>query len=290
MAEGTEKSECSSAKNGDTTCHQQIAPLENNDPKAAGEESACSLSSTESLTMNDIPLGDEELLMMSMSGGGDVKSCLLRERSKTPPPIKSSQIDIGREFIANFNSINNSLKFSSRDGEKSRDSGVHLDEMSFTPCGDEDRAGSTTTGTGCGSANGPTESCSATLSTSTQPPADADPSRRHSKSSSLPHGVKLCPETGNTQSNDKQNVTASSSSLSDREDDKWVSLEEELRKAQTELKAKDAEVEVLKGIRQQVEGELEDLTASLFEVKNFSFFAYISSSSRIISVKLNIQF
>jgi hypothetical protein len=271
MAEGTEKAEANSGKDGET-CRQQIAPVNG---KVDDGESTCSLSSTESLpTMNDNPLGDEELLLNVSGNAVDVKNSLLRERSKTPPPMKSNQNDMGREFIANFNNINNSLKFSSsRDGEKSRDSGVHLDEMSCTPCGEEDRGSinSSNTGTGCGSVHEsvvpPQGNVGNVVSSSN--PAEADPSRRHSKSSSLPHGVKLCPEAGNTVngvSNEKVNVAASSSSLSDREDDKWTCLEEELRKAQTELKAKDAEVEILKGIRQQVEGELEDLTASLFEV------------------------
>lgn len=118
-----------------------------------------------------------------------------------------------------------------------------------------------------------------------------DGNRRHSKSSSLPHGVKLCSEkkegecdtgaVGGTLGDGvgvRQKKASSSSSMSDEmigrdEDrdssmsgDRWASLEEELRKAQTELKAKNAEVEQLKGIREQVEGELEDLTASLFQV------------------------
>lgn len=119
-----------------------------------------------------------------------------------------------------------------------------------------------------------------------------DGSRRHSKSSSLPHGVKLCSEKSEEDgpSGAGRPVKASpSSSMSDDsivrggEDkdssvsrDKWANLEEELRKAQSELKAKNAEVEQLKGIRQQVEGELEDLTASLFQVCPFllRMFAY----------------
>lgn len=120
--------------------------------------------------------------------------------------------------------------------------------------------------------------------------SNGDGSCRHSKSSSLPHGVKLCPEkkggeveTGasgiSMGAGIRQKKASSSSSMSDEnmardEDrdssmssDKWANLEEELRKAQTELKAKNAEVEQLKGIREQVEGELEDLTASLFQVR-----------------------
>jgi len=90
-------------------------------------------------------------------------------------------------------------------------------------------------------------------------------SRRHSKSSSLPHGVKLCPENSsvaaaNTDGSSKADETDQPSETAE----KWEKLENELKQALVELKAKDDEVEKLKGIRQQVEGELEDLTASLF--------------------------
>lgn len=93
--------------------------------------------------------------------------------------------------------------------------------------------------------------------------ADGDSSRRHLKSSSLPHGVKLCPEA---EVGKGESLSVDGSDEQQPEGDKWVALEAELRKAQSELKAKDAEVEKLKGIRQQVEGELTDLTAALFEV------------------------
>ena len=92
-------------------------------------------------------------------------------------------------------------------------------------------------------------------------------SRRHSKSSSLPHGVKLCPENSSGTSacvdgSPKADETEQPSATAE----KWEKLENELKQALVELKAKDDEVEKLKGIRQQVEGELEDLTASLFVV------------------------
>ncbi|CAG7731088.1 unnamed protein product [Allacma fusca] len=92
--------------------------------------------------------------------------------------------------------------------------------------------------------------------------ADGDSSRRHLKSSSLPHGVKLCSET---ETKSEQPTHAQPDDEEKPQEDKWVVLEEELRKAHSELKEKDAEVEKLKGIRQQVEGELTDLTAALFE-------------------------
>ena len=95
--------------------------------------------------------------------------------------------------------------------------------------------------------------------------ADGDSSRRHLKSSSLPHGVKLCPEA---EAGKGESLCVDVSSDLQPEEDKWAALEAELRNAQSELKAKDAEVEKLKGIRQQVEGELTDLTAALFEVRN----------------------
>ena len=46
-----------------------------------------------------------------------------------------------------------------------------------------------------------------------------------------------------------------------------VKLHYELKKAQEELKLRDAEVAKLNGIKDKVEAELEDLTASLFEVR-----------------------
>lgn len=49
-----------------------------------------------------------------------------------------------------------------------------------------------------------------------------------------------------------------------------VKLHYELKKAQEELKLRDAEVAKLNGIREKVEAELEDLTASLFEVSKGS--------------------
>jgi len=82
-----------------------------------------------------------------------------------------------------------------------------------------------------------------------------DSSRRHSKSSSLPHGVKLCTEAGST-----------GPPSPDPTEEKWAKIEEQLKQAHVELKEKDVEVEKLKGIRQQVEEELEDLTSSLFLV------------------------
>ena len=91
-----------------------------------------------------------------------------------------------------------------------------------------------------------------------------DGTRRHSKSSSLPHGVKLCPETNGSG--------PSPDSTPSIVEEKWVKLEEELKKAQDELKEKDDEVEKLKGIRQQVEEELDDLTSSLFVVSPSEIF------------------
>lgn len=123
--------------------------------------------------------------------------------------------------------------------------------------------------------------------------SSSDGTRRHSKSSSLPHGVKLCSEKdGDSQngsngqkqgssSSSEENIARDEDQASSMSSDKWASLEEELRKAQSELKAKNAEVEQLKGIREQVEGELEDLTASLFQVGvSFLIFFYIVKHSR----------
>lgn len=140
-----------------------------------------------------------------------------RERSKTPPPnmTKSSSHKGFSDFL-----FGEGKAKGPQEREESRDSGVHLD------CGTHPE------GEG---KSGQEEG--------------EDGSRRHSKSSSLPHGVKLCPEGTNSTEEDRAN-----------------NLEQELFKAQTELKERDAEVEILKGIRQQVEGELEDLTASLFVV------------------------
>lgn len=47
-------------------------------------------------------------------------------------------------------------------------------------------------------------------------------------------------------------------------------LQSELRQAHEELKLRDEEVERLSRIRQDVESELEDLTASLFQVLTFT--------------------
>lgn len=48
-------------------------------------------------------------------------------------------------------------------------------------------------------------------------------------------------------------------------------LQEELKRAHEELKLKDEEVARLSRIRQDVEAELEELTASLFQVSLFNF-------------------
>ena len=92
------------------------------------------------------------------------------------------------------------------------------------------------------------------------------PSERQLKSSSLPHGAKLLTEAEIKARMENGETGSSNASISDGESSNR-DLEEELRRAQTELKAKDAEMEVLKGIRTQVEGELTDLTAALFEVR-----------------------
>lgn len=99
--------------------------------------------------------------------------------------------------------------------------------------------------------------------------------RRHSKSSSLPHGVKLCPEGSGGVPIEPESETTGS-------EEKWVKLEEELRKAQKDLQAKDDEVEKLKGIKQLVEDELEDLTSSLFVVILFKLFSPLSVTSPIV--------
>ena len=55
-------------------------------------------------------------------------------------------------------------------------------------------------------------------------------------------------------------------------------LQEELRRAHEELKLKDEEVARLSRIRQDVEAELEELTASLFQVR----IRYLSPFLRIL--------
>ena len=117
-----------------------------------------------------------------------------------------------------------------------------------------------------------TEDASAEVDTNSKVSSDdsgssSESSRRHSKSSSLPHGVKLCPEgsSGGQPGTESPETTGS--------EEKWVKLEEELRKAHEDLQAKDDEVEKLKGIRQLVEDELQDLTSSLFVVISIFSFA-----------------
>lgn len=56
-------------------------------------------------------------------------------------------------------------------------------------------------------------------------------------------------------------------SVAEVKEQAYARLEAELKRAQDELKLKDVEVSKLSRIRDQVEAELEDLTASLFEVR-----------------------
>lgn len=218
-------------KNYTSTASISVSYKKNSDTISSQQHNNRAVGSTESLPEEETLVVQVEnneqnaLLVHILKCNANSQSAIVppsppgsknRERSKTPPANMTS--------AATSQAFNDFLLGAQSYMEKSRDSGVHLD---------------------C-----PPDYSGSSSSTSGEKGDEDDSSRRHSKSSSLPHGVKLCPEGSGCVS----------------KEERCANLEDELRKAQIELKAKDAEVEILKGIRQQVEGELEDLTASLFQV------------------------
>jgi len=76
---------------------------------------------------------------------------------------------------------------------------------------------------------------------------------------------RLIEKSSETELSDKSNMTLSSASAEFSQNTAVSTLESELGKARSELKTKDEEILKLSRIRDEVESEMSELTASLFQ-------------------------